>query len=116
IHSLPPLSRNRFSATTGAFRRPRLRFMMRGMLLTTHVERRRLEGLDRASLRALQLEKLNRLLQQILPHNRFYAEKLNDLKLPLSSLDELTALPFTFKQELALDLPSHEFAANLTYP
>lgn len=90
--------------------------MMRGMLLTTHVERRRLEGLDRESLRALQLEKLNRLLQQILPHNRFYAEKLNDLRLPLSSLDELATLPFTFKQELALDLPSHEFAANLTYP
>jgi phenylacetate-CoA ligase len=86
------------------------------MLLSTYVERRRQEGLDRELLRALQLEKLNRLLQNILPHNRFYAEKLSSVQMPLASLDELASLPFTFKQELALDLPSHDFAANLTYP
>lgn len=86
------------------------------MLRTTHVERRRQQGLDRHALRELQLEKLNRMLQHILPHNRFYAEKLSNLKLPLNSLDDLAALPFTFKQELALDLPSHELAGNLTYP
>lgn len=86
------------------------------MLRTTHKERRRLEGLDRPALQALQLEKLNRLLRDILPHNRFYAEKLSNVKLPLTSLDQLAELPFTFKQELALDLPNHEFAANLTYP
>ena len=86
------------------------------MLLSTYVERRRQEGLDRESLRALQLEKINRLLQNILPHNRFYAEKLSCVQTALSSLDELAAFPFTFKQELAHDLPSHDFAANLTYP
>jgi len=86
------------------------------MLRTTAAERRRQEGLDRNALRALQLEKLNRLLAQILPHNRFYAEKLSSLTLPLKSLDQLAGLPFTFKQELAHDLPSHELAANLTYP
>jgi phenylacetate-CoA ligase len=86
------------------------------MLRTTHIERRRQEGLDRPALQALQLEKLNRLLRHVLPHNRFYAEKLSNVKLPLTSLDELAELPFTFKQELALDLPNHEFAANLTYP
>jgi phenylacetate-CoA ligase len=86
------------------------------MLRTTYVERRRQEGLERGALRELQLEKLNRLLQHVLPHNRFYAEKLSRVTLPLASLDELASLPFTFKQELALDLPSHELAANLTYP
>jgi phenylacetate-CoA ligase len=86
------------------------------MLRTTHIERRRQESLPRPALRALQLEKLNRMLQHVLPHNRFYAEKLGNIKLPLTSLDELSQLPFTFKQELSLDLPHHEFAANLTFP
>jgi phenylacetate-CoA ligase len=73
-------------------------------------------GLDRPAIAALQLEKLNHMLSAILPHNRFYAEKFGSLELPLRSLDHLAEFPFTFKQELALDLPDHEFAANLTYP
>ncbi|NIP85314.1 MAG: phenylacetate--CoA ligase family protein, partial [Planctomycetales bacterium] len=40
--------------------------------------RRRVEGLDRQRLTALQLERLNRLLDDILPHNAFYREKLGD--------------------------------------
>lgn len=86
------------------------------MLPDTSQQRRQLEALDRAALRELQLEKLNRQLAHILPHNRFYAERLGQATLPLASLDDLAQLPFTYKQELAVDGPSQEFAANLTYP
>lgn len=79
-------------------------------------ERRRLEQLPRAALEQLQLEKLNALLRSILPHNRFYEEKLGTLDLPLRQLSDLAQLPLTHKEELARDVPPHEFAANLTYP
>jgi phenylacetate-CoA ligase len=78
-------------------------------------ERRRLTRLDRAALAEHQLEKLNELLDQILPANHFYAEKLAGLKRPLQSLDELRKLPFTFKDEL-IDARRHDLAANLTWP
>ena len=41
---------------------------------------------------------------------------LGSTKLPLTTLDDLATLPFTFKQELSADLHPHELAANLTYP
>jgi phenylacetate-CoA ligase len=86
-------------------------------MLTTPTERRReLEAMPRAALEALQLEKLNRLLAAILPHNRFYEEKLGDLAWPLQSLAELSEWPFTYKEELARDLPPNQMAMNLTYP
>ncbi len=72
------------------------------MLRRSAENRRRLERLDRASLADLQLAKLNDLLAAILPHNRFYAEKLSKLKLPLHSLEQLSELPFTSKDELAV--------------
>ncbi|HEX5106600.1 MAG TPA: AMP-binding protein, partial [Pirellulaceae bacterium] len=49
-------------------------------------------------------------------HNRFYAEKLASVNLPLESLDQLPDLPFTFKEELSTAKHDGEFAANLTYP
>ncbi len=52
--------------------------------------------------RARQLERLNALLAEILPHNRFYAAKLNGLSLPLDWSD-FASLPFTTKAELVAD-------------
>jgi phenylacetate-CoA ligase len=56
---------------------------------------------DRDALRSFQLARLNALLAEIVPHNRFYAAKLAGHSLPLASLDELDKLPFTTKEELA---------------
>ncbi len=52
--------------------------------------------------RARQLERLNALLTEILPDNRFYAAKLGGLSLPLDWSD-FASLPFTTKAELVAD-------------
>lgn len=78
--------------------------------------RRQSERLDARALAAHQLARLNRLLTEILPGNRFYAEKLSSLKLPLESLEQIAELPYTFKDELASPSRSGELANNLTYP
>jgi phenylacetate-CoA ligase len=77
-------------------------------------ERRRWEGLEAPALAQAQLMRLNQLLTEILPRNRFYAEKLSQLRLPLESLEQLAELPFTVKTEL--ERGPDEFAANLSYP
>ena len=79
-------------------------------------ERRRLERLGPTELAAHQLARLNGLLARVLPHNRFYAEKLADVRLPLASLDQLDQLPFTFKDELQETGNGSDYAANLTFP
>ena len=77
----------------------------------------RLERLEPEMLAAHQLARLNRMLETILPENRFYAHKLADVRLPLQSLDQLDGLPFTFKDELQEPgNGEHDYAANLTYP
>jgi phenylacetate-CoA ligase len=81
---------------------------------TNYEQRRRLETLDAGALAQHQLSRLNTLLGEILPRNRFYADKLTPLRLPLESLEQLAELPFTFKNEL--EHTHGEFAANLTYP
>jgi phenylacetate-CoA ligase len=86
------------------------------MTENTHAERRRLETLPADSLASLQLKKLNQLLETILPHNSLYSSKLSGLELPLTSLDALHDLPFTFKDELIGESSDSDFAANLTYP
>ncbi|MHB8957869.1 MAG: phenylacetate--CoA ligase family protein [Pirellulaceae bacterium] len=86
------------------------------MLRISFEERRRRERLTPNELAAHQLARLNGLLARILPHNRFYAEKLAGLRLPLSSLNELDGLPFTFKDELQEAGNGGDYAANLTYP
>jgi len=55
--------------------------------------RRLLEQLERPALQALQLCKLNVLLETILPDNGFYAAKLARVKFPLPSLDALSDVP-----------------------
>jgi len=77
-------------------------------------ERRRRERLTRDEIAAWQLERLNALLDGVLPHNEFYARKLAGVRRPLRSLDELAELPFTFKEEL--HGANGRMAANLTWP
>ncbi|MCI0357870.1 MAG: phenylacetate--CoA ligase family protein [Planctomycetaceae bacterium] len=86
------------------------------MLRTTLQDRRRLEQLPREELSRHQLARLNDLLAEVVPHNRFYAEKLAQVELPLASLADLASIPFTFKEELVTAPSAGEFAANLTYP
>jgi phenylacetate-CoA ligase len=86
------------------------------MLRLSAADRRRLEQLPREELRRHQLARLNELLKEARSHNRFYAEKLASVSLPLESLDQLAALPFTFKEELSTAKHDGEYAANLTYP
>ena len=85
------------------------------MIRTTFEQRRDLERLEPEALTQLQLDRLNNLLERILPTNRFYAEKLAETRWPLESLDQLGELPFTFKDELALTTAGG-FSPNLTYP
>jgi phenylacetate-CoA ligase len=94
------------------------------MITTTFQQRRQLEALDGAEKAQRQLGRLNRLLKSILPANQFYAEKLQILSAeklhattgPLASLDELSAFPFTFKDELVSARHSGNLAGNLTFP
>jgi phenylacetate-CoA ligase len=88
------------------------------MLRMTREYRRRLMQMPREELARHQLARINELLHEVVPHNRFYAEKFArvDVSLPLTSLDQLGNLPFTFKEELATATSSGELAANLTYP
>ncbi len=83
---------------------------------TTYEQRRHLERLGTSELAEHQLTRFNRLLDTILPHNRFYADKLSGLSRPLTSLDALSALPFTRKDELQSAASQDDYAANLTYP
>src|SRR5262249_32791092 len=92
---------------------------------TTFEDRRRLERMSADALAEHQLRRLNQLFAAILPQNAFYAGKLSghlDLAAiaggapALRSLEDLSELPFTFKEDL-ID-PHHPSgpAANLTYP
>src|SRR5690606_16033789 len=82
--------------------------------MTSFEERRRLASLDRASVGSYQLGRFNRLLEQILPANSFYAAKLAGKKARLEHLDELGEYPFTTKDELHPESPL-AVAANCTY-
>jgi phenylacetate-CoA ligase len=73
-----------------------------------------------AELRAAQLERLRRLLGEVLPGNRFYAQKFAAAGLrpgDVQSLEDLGRLPFTCKRELAEDQAAHPpYGSALTYP
>lgn len=73
---------------------------------------------DRAALLELQLEKLRRLLEAILPRNPFWSRKLAAFRpSELRSLEDLARLPFTTKEELARDQEAHPpYGTNLTVP
>src|SRR5687768_9498654 len=78
-------------------------------------DRTRIIQLNRDALVALQLEKLNRLLTEIVTHNRFYQRKLAGRPSQLASIEELSTLPFTTKEELQPAAGDDPFAANRTY-
>jgi phenylacetate-CoA ligase len=95
------------------------------MIATTFLQRRRLEALEAPRLVEHQLDRLNALLRAILPQNKLYAEKLAahvDMDRvaradgPLDSIDQLSSLPFTFKEELQVPIGQGQLAANLTFP
>ena len=79
-------------------------------------QRRHLEQLSAEQLADHQVQRLNRLLATILPHNRFYSEKLGRLELPLENLDRLSGLPFTYKEELSRTSHDTRAPSNLTFP
>ncbi|MEZ0118431.1 UNVERIFIED_ORG: phenylacetate-CoA ligase [Heyndrickxia coagulans] len=63
------------------------------------------------------LHKLNQMLVSIMQYNRFYKEKLKDIKLPLKSLEDIRQLPFTEKKELVEDQNAHPpYGSNHTFP
>ncbi len=72
------------------------------------------------SLKAAQSERLRRLLAEILPGNRFYANKFAAAGIraaDVQSIDDLSLLPFTSKPELASDQAAHPpYGTALTYP
>ncbi|HZZ26419.1 MAG TPA: AMP-binding protein [Pirellulales bacterium] len=86
------------------------------MTPTTAAERRRLESLPRAELEQYQLRRLNALLNQALPSNQFYAQKLARMKQPIESLAEFAQWPFTFKEELMGPASGGDTANNHTWP
>ena len=75
---------------------------------------------NRQHIEARQLEQLHRLLDAIVPANRFYTEKFRaaGFDARISSLDDFRArCPFTTKTELATDQRDHlPFGSNFTYP
>lgn len=86
------------------------------MTRATADQRRELEQMTAAARETHQLVRLNQLLQRILPANPFYRQKLDGLELPLTSLDQLSSLPFTCKDELQVDADTGTRAANRTWP
>jgi phenylacetate-CoA ligase len=93
-------------------------------------ERLAIQNWDRTRLEQSQCERLNELISVVLPDNQFYAKKLDGFS-PLESIDEISALPFTSKQELsgqqavlhktnqpvgAVTLAGDDWARNLTWP
>ncbi len=77
--------------------------------------RREEEQWSREELARHQCARLNCLLAEILPTNRFYANKLASTATKLASIDQLASFPFTFKDELIGRDPP-DVAANRTYP
>ena len=71
---------------------------------------------SRSDLERRQLEKLQALVEELRPANRFYAAKL-PASAPASLAAYFATMPFTAKHELALDQEAHPpFGSNLTYP
>jgi phenylacetate-CoA ligase len=71
----------------------------------------------RRELEAHKLDRLRALVRAILPHNRFYAEKLARVEAPgeIGALDALAEWPFTYKEELVAGSGAG-LPANLTWP
>ncbi len=67
-------------------------------------------------LRAWQLERLNRLLDETIMSNRFYQKKLGNAPVRINALDDLASLPFTFKTDLNEGNHRSGMPNNLTWP
>lgn len=73
--------------------------------------------LEKDTIAALQLRRLNELLMFLVEKNGFYRKKLKGAKLPLASLSEFEYLPFTTKKELVQDQQENlPFGTNHTFP
>jgi phenylacetate-CoA ligase len=71
----------------------------------------------RAALDAFKLDRLRRLLREVLPRNAFYAAKLAHVNVArVATLDELADWPFTFKEELVEAAGQGGLPGNLTWP
>ena len=77
--------------------------------------RQALQRLDRAELERHQVDKLNRLLAEVIPQNAFYQNKFGTKTLQVSSLDEWAQLPCSQKSEWLGTDPSG-IACHHTYP
>src|SRR5258707_1205022 len=78
-----------------------------------------LENASRSLIEAHQLARLQLGLTRILPHNRFYEEKLltGRRSIIMENLEDLSRLLFTTKQEFVADQEAQPpFGSNLTYP
>jgi phenylacetate-CoA ligase len=71
---------------------------------------------SRAELDALKLGRLRGLLREILPRNGFYAERLGRTAPDIASLADVSAWPFTTKEQLVAAVSSTGRPANLTWP
>ena len=73
-----------------------------------------------AELRAAQFERLKSLLAEVLPGNRFHAEKFAAAGIAptdLRSFEDLSRLPFTCKSQLAANQEAHPpYGTALSYP
>ncbi|WP_101845194.1 phenylacetate--CoA ligase family protein [Halobacillus sp. Marseille-P3879] len=68
-------------------------------------------------LKSYQFQRLNQLLVFTLQNNEFYQEKLKGIRFPIRGYEDLTDLPFTFKQELAEDQENNKpVGKNYSYP
>ena len=70
------------------------------------IYRPELECADRATIQAHQLARLNELLAEVLPRNRFYAARYGTRRLPLD-WDAFAALPLITKADLVADQAAH---------
>ncbi|HEU4341757.1 MAG TPA: AMP-binding protein [Candidatus Binatia bacterium] len=71
---------------------------------------------NRAAVEQRQMEKFCRMLQAVLSTNEFYRRKLGSVS-DLSSLDDLSKLPFTTKNDLVQDQLQHPpYGRDLTFP
>lgn len=83
---------------------------------TNLAQRRQVQQYELSRLREYQLHRLNQMLPVVLEDNQFYRNKLGGAGERLESLDQLSRLPFTFKNELLGDRSTEGFAANRSWP
>src|SRR5512138_3914938 len=82
---------------------------------------RQIETASRENLQLHQTGRMQRMLKELLATNAFYGNKLRSAGFTdprsFQSVDDVTRLPFTRKQELVDDQDAHPpFGTNLTYP